>query len=280
MFFSARLGQVSSSVAILRRSLMGVAAAFVFASLASVSAHAKVQALVDGVEITDEDVQLATDDIGANIPPELEGEQRATYVLDYLIDMRLAARKAQAEKLGESADFARRLAYLKDKALMEGLLGKIGRDSTTEAAVKEVYETAAKAQAPEPEINARHILVETEEKAKLALRRVRAGEDFAKVADEMSRDPGSKGGDLGWFPKDRMVPEFGEVAFKLQKGQISEPVKSQFGWHVIKLEDRRETAFPKLEEVREQVERFVVQKAQSEAVLALRSAAKIERSPK
>ncbi|MDB5569100.1 MAG: peptidylprolyl isomerase [Hyphomicrobiales bacterium] len=262
------------------RSLALASAAAVFAALASVPAGAKTQAVIDGVEITDEDVQLATDDVGANVPPELEGEQRANYVLDYLIDMRLAARKAQAEKLAETPDFARRLAYLKDKALMEALLGKIGRESTTEAAVREVYDNAAKAQPPEPEINARHILVETEDKARQALRRVRAGEDFAKVADEMSRDPGSKGGDLGWFSKDRMVPEFGEAAFKLKKGEISEPVKSQFGWHVIKLEDRRERSFPKLEEVREQVERYVVQKAQSEAVLALRNGAKIERSPK
>ncbi len=280
MNFSALSGRDVFRGAHLRRILMGAAAGALIAVLASAPAHAKVQALIDGVAITDEDVQLATDDIGANIPPELEGEQRAAYVLDYLIDMRLASRKAQAEKLADTPDFVRRLTYLKDKALMEGLLGKIGRESTTEASVKEVYETAAKAQPPEPEINARHILVESEDKAKLALKRVRAGEDFAKVADEMSRDPGSKGGDLGWFAKDRMVPEFGEAAFKLQKGQISEPVKSQFGWHVIKLEDRRERSFPKLEEVREQVERFVVQKAQSEAILALRNSAKIERSPK
>jgi peptidyl-prolyl cis-trans isomerase C len=127
------------------------------------------------------------------------------------------------------------------------------------------------------EVKARHILVETEAQARAALKRVRSGEDFAKVADQVSKDPGSRGGELGWFTKDRMVPEFADAAIKMQPNQISEPVKSQFGWHIIKVEERREKPFPKLEEVREQVERFVVQKAQADAVMKLREAAKVEK---
>ena len=118
----------------------------------------------------------------------------------------------------------------------------------------------------------------TEEEAKKALERVKGGEDFAKVATELSKDPGSKGGDLGWFTKDRMVPEFADAAFKLEKpGDISEPVKSKFGWHVIKLEEKRTKEFPKLDQVRDQVVRYIMQKAEGEEVVKLREAAKIER---
>lgn len=261
----------------LRRGAVLAAAALFAAAVISTHADARTLARVNGVDITEEEVKVAAEDIASTIPPQLQGAERDAYVLDYLIDMRLVARKAEADKLAESADFARRMAYLRDKALMEGMLGKIARDSNNDAAVREVYAEAAKGQSGEQEVKARHILVETEAQAEAALKRVRGGEDFAKVADQVSKDPGSRGGDLGWFTKERMVPEFAEAAFKLQPGQLSAPVKSQFGWHVIKVEERREKPFPKLEEVREQVERYVVQKAQAEAVVKLREAAKIER---
>ena len=119
----------------------------------------------------------------------------------------------------------------------------------------------------------------TQEEATEIVRQLREDKaDFAALAKEKSKDPGAAdGGDLGFFGKDQMVPEFSEVAFKMFEGQISNPVKSQFGWHVIKVEERREKPFPKLEEVREQVERFVIQKAQADAVMKLREAAKVEK---
>ncbi|MBX9741191.1 MAG: peptidylprolyl isomerase [Beijerinckiaceae bacterium] len=241
-------------------------------------AQAKVLAKVNGVEITDEDVKVAIDDIGAGLPQQIQGAEREAYVLDYLIDLKLVARKAEAEKMGQGPDFARRMAYQRDKALMEGLLGDVAKNATTDTELKKVYDEAAKGQKAEVEVNARHILVPTEDEAKAAQKRVKSGEDFAKVADEVSKDPGSQGGDLGWFTKDRMVPEFAEAAFKLEKGQISDPVKSQFGWHVIRLEDKREKAFPDFESVREQVAKYVVQKAQTEQIVKLREGAKIERT--
>ena len=137
--------------------------------------------------------------------------------------------------------------------------------------------TAAKAQPPEPEVHARHILLPTEDEAKAALARVKAGEDFAKVATELSKDPGGEGGDLGWFTKDRMVPEFADAAFKLEPGQISDPVKSQFGWHIIKVEEKRMKTFPPFDQVKDQAARYVAQKAQSELITSLRKEAKIER---
>ena len=109
--------------------------------------------------------------------------------------------------------------------------------------------------------------------------RLKKGEDFAKVASEVTEDPSGKanGGDLGYFSKEQMVPEFSDVAFKLEKGQISEPVKTQFGWHVIKVEDKRAKPVPKFEEVKPQIEQYVTRKAQAELVTKLRAEAKIEK---
>ena len=118
------------------------------------------------------------------------------------------------------------MAYYRDKVLMEDLLDKVAKEAATDDAVTKIYDDAAKAQNAAPEIHARHILVPTEDEAKAALERIKAGEDFAKVADELSKDPGSKGGDLGWFTKDKMVPEFADAAFKLKPGEISDPVKT------------------------------------------------------
>jgi len=248
-------------------------------SLTAAGAHAKVLAKVNGVEITDEDLKVAMDDIGPGLPAQVQGPERDAYVLDYLIDLKIVARKAEADKMDGGADFLRRMAYQRDKALMEGLFVTIARDATTDAELRKVYNEVSGSQKPEPEIRARHILVATEDEAKAAFRRVRGGEDFAKVADAISKDPGSQGGDLGWFTKDRMVPEFADAAFKLDKGQISDPVKSQFGWHVIKLEEKRTKSFPDFEQVKDQVKSYVIQKAQTDQIVKLRDAAKIEKTP-
>ena len=159
---------------------------------------------------------------------------------------------------------------------MEQLLGSVGKAATTEEAERKAYDDAAKAEPPQQEIHARHILLPTEDEAKKALARVKGGEDFAKVATELSKDPSGNGGDLGWFTKDRMVPEFSDAAFKLKEGEISEPVKTQFGWHIIKIEGSRTKSFPPFEQVKDQAARYVSQKAEQDAILQLHNAAKIE----
>jgi peptidyl-prolyl cis-trans isomerase C len=255
---------------------LGVAAALLAYGVAPV--QAKVLAKVNGVEITEEDLKIAMDDLGAGIPRQLEGKARESYVLAFLVDEQLVVQKAQADKLAETPEFSKKLAYLRDKALMEILLGNVAKSAATEAAIKQTYEEAAKNQKPDTEYHAHHILVATEDDAKKALTRVKGGEDFGKVADEVSKDPGSKGGDLGWFTRDRMVPEFGDAVAKMKPGQISDPIKSQFGWHIVKLDESRPNTCPPLDQVRDQVSRYVVQKAQSELVLKLRENAKIERA--
>ena len=197
--FSAHLRSTAAALA------LGLGATLLCAGAAS--ADPKVLATVDGAPITEDDLAVATADIGPGLPQKLEGAARQKYVLDYLIDLKLAAKKAEADKLDQSPEFAKKLAYYRDKLAMEELLGSVAKAATTEEAERKAYDEAAKAEPPQEEIHARHILLPTEEDAKKALARVKGGEDFAKVADELSKDKAGDGGDLGWFTKDRMVPE-------------------------------------------------------------------------
>ena len=112
-------------------------------SLTAAGAQAKVLAKVNGVEITDEDFKVAMDDIGPGLPAQVQGPERDAYVLDYLIDLKIVARKAEADKMDGGADFLRRMAYQRDKALMEGLFGMIARDATTDAELRKVEAAAA-----------------------------------------------------------------------------------------------------------------------------------------
>ncbi|WP_046864569.1 peptidylprolyl isomerase [Microvirga massiliensis] len=238
----------------------------------------KVVARVDGNAITEGDLAVASDDPALQIPG-VPDTQKRDLLIGYLIDLKLGARAAEAAKVGDSADFARKLAYARDKALLDEYLEREAAKAVSPEAAKKLYDETVKNLKPEPEVRARHILVESEDAAKAALARVRGGEDFEKVASELSTDPGSKseGGDLGFFSKDRMVEPFAEAAFKLEPGQISEPVKTQFGWHIIKVEEKRDRPVPTFEEMREQIDTYLGRKAQQDLVLGLRQKAKIER---
>ena len=192
--------------------------------------------------------------------------------------MKLVAAEAEKEKIGDPAMMAKRLDYFRKKILMEQLLTKIAKDAVSEEAMKKLYDDTAKSVQPEEEVHARHILVENEADAKKAYDRVKGGEDFAKVAKELSKDPGSSdGGDLGWFTKDRMVKEFADAAFAMKPGDVSQPVKSQFGWHVIKVEERRTKPVPTFDQVKPQIARYLTQKSQQDLILKLRTEAKIDK---
>jgi peptidyl-prolyl cis-trans isomerase C len=236
-----------------------------------------VIARVDGTEIRESDLVLAEEDIGSGMQPS-PPEMRREALLTYLIDVMIIAKAAEAQKLAQTPGFERRAAFARQKVLMEALLDKESKGAANEAAMKKIYDDSVAQNKPVEEVRARHILVETEEKAKEVLAKLKAGGDFAALAKSESKDPGSAdGGDLGYFAKEQMVPEFSEAAFKLEKGGLSEPVKSQFGWHVIKLEDKRNKPVPEFEQVKGQIENYVVRRAQTELVSKLRDAAKIER---
>jgi peptidyl-prolyl cis-trans isomerase C len=205
-------------------------------------------------------------------------EAKRDYLVTFMADMMLVAKDAEGKKLADTPDFKRRLAFARNKLLMETVLQQEGKAAINDAAMRKVYDDAVKQMGQEQEVHARHILVPTEDEAKAVLADLKKGADFAELAKQKSKDPGaSDGGDLGYFTKEQMVPEFSEVAFKLDKGQVSDPVKTQFGWHIIKVEDKRVKPLPEFDQVKSQIETYVVRKAQAELVTKLRESAKIER---
>src|ERR1700724_2531172 len=207
-----------------RNKTAGLACMLTLSSLAIVPAlpaAAKVLATVNGKQITDDDLKIAAGDLHASLPPQLEGKARDSYLLDFLIDGELVAQKALAEKADQTPEFAKKLAYYREKLLMESVLEEVAKTAATDAAIKATYDEAAKAQKPETEIHARHILVGTEGEAKAALKRIMGGDEFATVAKEVSKDPGSEGGDLGWFTKDLLGPAGRHAWLKPGRGQVS-----------------------------------------------------------
>jgi peptidyl-prolyl cis-trans isomerase C len=236
-----------------------------------------VVARVNGIDIRQSDLASAEDEIGGNMP-SMSPEQKHDYLITYLADMILLSQSAQQQKLGDSDDVKHRIEFERNKVLMDALLQKVGQAAVTDDAMHKVYDEAVKQMGNEQEVHARHILVASEDEAKAIEAELKKGADFATLAKQKSKDPGAaEGGDLGYFTKDQMVPEFAEVAFKLEKGQISDPVKTQFGWHIIKVEDKRIKPTPSYDEVKSQLENYVAHRAQAELVQKLRSAANIER---
>jgi peptidyl-prolyl cis-trans isomerase C len=235
-------------------------------------------ARVDGTAITEADVAMAAEDPALSLPSMSETQKRDLLV-GYMVDLKIGAKAAEAAKVGESPEFARKLGYFRDKLLLDEYLEREVKKAVTPEAARKLYDETVKDMKPEQEVRARHILVEAEDEAKKVYARVKAGEDFAKVAGEVSKDPGSKtdGGELGFFTKDRMVAPFAEAAFKMEPNQISEPVKTQFGWHVIQVEEKRTKPVPTFDEMKEQVESYLGRKTQQDILLNLRKQAKVER---
>jgi peptidyl-prolyl cis-trans isomerase C len=267
-----------------------LAAAFLFTAspVCAQGANDPVVAKVNGVEIHQSDLDIVESEAG-QIPP-MSPDAKKDYLVGFMTDMILVSKAAQDQKLGDGPVFAKKLEFNRNKLLMSALLEKTGKAAITDETMHKVYDDAIKQVPPEEEVHARHILIRAaaddekaskaaEDKIKAVIVRLNKGEDFAKVAGEVTEDPSGKanGGDLGFFSKEQMVPEFSDVAFRLEKGKISEPVKTQFGWHVIKVEEKRTKPAPKFEEVKDQIEVFVTRKAQADLVTKLRESAKIEK---
>ncbi len=246
-------------------------------------------ARVNGMDIRESDLAMAEDDLGAELQ-QLPPDHRREQLISYVADVMLAAQAAEARNLQKTDDFKQREAFLRRKLLMGLMLQDHARSLVTDEALRKVYDEQIKPMGAAEEIRARHILfradpkdekaqAEAQARAQAALERIKKGEDFATVASELTEDPSGKenGGDLDYFTKEQMVPEFANVAFQMYPGQISNPVRTQFGWHVIKLEDRRNRPVPEFEKVRPQIETFLVRRGQTELISQLREKAKIER---
>src|SRR5947209_13733769 len=236
-----------------------------------------VLAKVNGSEIRQSDVALAEEELGPSLA-QMDPAAKRDNVLYLPVDRKIVAKAADNKKVENSEEFKKRMTYTRNRLLMDSLLGQEGKAATTDDAMKKVYEEASKQIAGEQEVHARHILVETEDEANAIEDELKKGADFAELAKKKSKDPGaSDGGDLGFFTKEQMVPEFSAVAFSLEPGKISDPVKSQFGWHVIKVEEKRSRKAPDFDQVKGQIETYVTRKAQADYVAKLRESAKIER---
>jgi len=242
-----------------------------------VRAEDKVLAKVNGSEIRQSDLALAEEELGPSLA-QMDPATKDENVLSFLIDMKIVSKAAEDKKVQDTDDFKKRLAFTRNRLLMDSLLASEGKAATNDDSMKKVYEEASKQIAGEEEVHARHILVETEDEAKAVKAELDKGGDFAELAKKKSKDPGaSDGGDLGFFTKEQMVPEFSAVAFALEPGKISDPVKSQFGWHIIKVEEKRNRKAPDFEQVKGQIETYVARKAQADYVAKLRETAKVER---
>jgi peptidyl-prolyl cis-trans isomerase C len=240
-------------------------------------AEDKPVATVDGMAITEADLKLAEDEIGRDLG-NLPGATKRRVLVEFLVENNLFAKAAEAARLNEGAEFDGRLRYWRNRALRDAYFDKQINASISEAAAKTFYDDQIKALKPKDEVQARHILVDTEEQAKELKKKVEEGADFAALAKEHSKDPGTKedGGMLGYFSAGQMVPQFEQAAFAVEKGKISAPVKSQFGWHIIKVEDRRQKPPPSFDEVKERILASMMHQKAQAAAASLREKAKVE----
>jgi peptidyl-prolyl cis-trans isomerase C len=237
-------------------------------------------ARVNGVALHESDVAFAEEEIGGNMP-NMPPAQKHDYLVNYLVDVVVLSQAADQQKLADRPDVKHRLTFDHNRLLMETLLQDAGRATLSDEEEHKVYDEAVRQVKNEEEVHARHILVPTEDEAKAILAQLKSGADFATLAKEKSKDPGAAdGGDLGYFTKDQMVPEFADAAFRLDKGQISDPVKTQFGWHIIKVEDKRIKPTPTFEQVKPQIDNYIAHRAQAALVEKLRATATIERLDK
>lgn len=246
---------------------------------AAVPAPETVIATVNGQDITQADLETAQVSLEAQFA-RLPQDQRRAATLSALIELKLVAAEAEKEKLDQQPDFKKEMAFLRDRALHNAFVEKKIAGAITDEEVRARYDKEIAAATPVNEVHARHILVKTKEEAEKIIGELDKGADFEKLAAEHTTDPSGKssGGDLGYFGPGQMVPEFEKAAFALGVGEYTkEPVQTQFGWHVIKVEDRRETQPPSLEEARPQIEKELSQELVRDFLSDLRGNAEIKK---
>jgi len=256
------------------------AALFVFGqtALAQTSAPDPVVATVNGAKIHKSDVDAARTQLPEQYR-KMPMSQLFEPLVSQLVRTKILAGKARADKLHETDGHKRRLALFEDRMLEQSLLGREIEKQITDKALRERYKEAIAKFPKKEEVRARHILVKTEEEAKAIIKELEGGADFANLASEKSTGPSkTRGGDLGYFSRGQMVPAFENAAFALKKGEITKkPVLSQFGWHVIKVEDKRQSEPPTFEESRTQLSDQMSKEITTEVVKKLTESANVQR---
>lgn len=236
-----------------------------------------VIATVGGEEVRQSELNLALGGLDPQLQ-QMPEEQKRAAALSAVIDVKLLSKTAEAEGLQDDATFKQRLAYLTERELHNAFFKKHVVDAITKEEVKARYDKEIAAVPVQEEVKARHILVKTEEEAKEIIKELDAGKSFVELAKAKSSDPNKDdGGDLGYFTKGRMVPEFEAVVFTLDKGAYTKtPVKTQFGFHVILVEDKRPQAPPTLEQVEPQVRQLVMRDKYVELLAAAKKDTGVE----
>ena len=237
-----------------------------------------VVAKVNGAAIHLSDLEAAKQ----QLPDQLRAMPTALIfqpLLERVIDSKLIEIAASKAKLENDAEVKKHMAELQQRVMQDVYLERAIKARITEEAIKKRYDEYLKEHKPEEQVRARHILVRTKEEAEAIIKEIEKGGDFAEIAKAKSIDPArAQGGDLGFFGRADMVPEFAEAAFALTPGGYTkQPVKTQFGWHVIKVEEKRTKPAPKLEEVREELVQGMTAEAFNEVMADLKKDQKIER---
>ncbi|MGE0629326.1 MAG: peptidylprolyl isomerase, partial [Hyphomicrobiaceae bacterium] len=215
--------------------------AFVLALMPTAGTADNIVARVNGKPILESEMALADAEIGTDLG-SLPGETKRRVLVEYLIETQLLAEAAERASLGVGANFDQRLGYWRRKALRDAFFNSRIKALVTDAEARRSFDSQVAGSVGQVQVKVRHILVDSEDKAKEVVEKIAHGAEFSDMARQYSKDPGSRdnGGNLGYFGRGQMVPQFEEAAFKLAPGEFSQPVKSQFGWHIIRVDDRRE----------------------------------------
>ena len=237
-----------------------------------------VVARVDGQDISLSDIAEATQ----GLPAELRGMPPAQVfpmVVEHLIKQRAMAVLARKSGLDKQPDIRRAMDAAADRALQNAFIAREVGPQIADAAIRARYDRDIAGKGGAEEVHARHILVTAQDVAVKIIADLKKGGDFGALAKQHSTDQGAQnGGDLGFFKKDDMVPEFAAAAFALKPGEFTqEPVKTQFGWHVIKLDERRAAPPPSFEEAREELRQSMIQEAVNKLAATALAAVKVER---
>jgi peptidyl-prolyl cis-trans isomerase C len=264
---------MNTSVAVVLAALLLPGAA---AAQSESGSKSTVVATVNGYDITASEVQLAADDILPQLG-EVPANLRFPFVVEYLIERHLLAQAAVNEGITDSEEYKRRLAFYQAKALRDAYFAAELKPSVTDEAVRTSYDEQASKVEAEERARARHILVASQDEARDIAGRLANGEAFETLAAEYSLDGSSElGGDLGYFTAEEMVAPFSEATFALEVGEVSEPVQTEFGWHVIKLEDRRTGGALPFEDVENAIRMVLTRQAVQDKLVELRLGADIE----
>lgn len=267
--------QNTSKLAVFGAAVLAVSALLIQPAVAVASADADVLAVVNGTKIMKNDVKEAM----KQLPVDPKNEKEIINgVVNQMINEKLIDEETTKAKIADSEDFKKRMDVIKTQLLRQIFLENQLKDKISDKAVKAEYEKFKNENKGKQEIHARHILVPTEEEAKQVIKDLDAGKKFEELAAQRSSGPAAeKGGDLGYFVKDEMIPEFSDAAFKLKPGTYTkEPVKTQFGWHVIKVEDKRDRKVPSLDQVEAAIKNKLGMDAMKSYIDGLRAKADIK----